>query len=290
MFGGEQIALRDGRRLGVTEFGVPDGRPVLYCHGFPASRLEARLVHEAAMRQGVRLVAIDRPGYGLSDFNPGRRILDWPQDVIEVFDRPALQRFAVLGVSGGAPYALACAVAIPERVTAVGIACGLGTTTIAEDLAYMNAFARFSLAFARATPRLSRLVYSRVGLLLKERPQWVLALLAARMPPADHATLADPGVYAALAASLREAFRQGGEGAAYELTLYAQPWNFSAAGVQMPVYLWHGEQDTTVPVAMGRRMAAFLPGCRAKFYADEGHFSLPVRRMDDIFACLLQHA
>ncbi|MEJ2698283.1 MAG: alpha/beta hydrolase, partial [Desulfuromonadales bacterium] len=78
---GKQVRLPDGRRLGYAEFGDPLGRPVLYFHGFPASRLEARLAHEAALRTGVRLVAADRPGSGLSDFLPERTLSDWPVDV-----------------------------------------------------------------------------------------------------------------------------------------------------------------------------------------------------------------
>src|SRR5688572_28104051 len=122
----DTLTLSDGRKVGIAEFGAPAGRPVVYCHGFPASRLEARLAHEAAKEVGARLIALDRPGYGLSDFQPGRRIGDWPRDVVEAADALGVQRFAMLGVSGGAPYALACAALLPERITALGVVCGLG--------------------------------------------------------------------------------------------------------------------------------------------------------------------
>src|SRR5690348_4059248 len=104
-----RMRLNDGRSVGYAEFGLPTGRPVVYCHGFPASRLEAQFTHSSARKFGARIVALDRPGYGLSTFVPGRQIKDWALDVSEVADALELERFAVLGVSGGAPYALACA-------------------------------------------------------------------------------------------------------------------------------------------------------------------------------------
>ena len=121
-----RIRLADGRRLGYAEYGDPEGKPLFYCHGFPASRLEAALLDPSARKAGVRVVAADRPGCGLSDFQPDRRIGDWPGDVVELAGALGIDRFAVVGVSGGGPYALACARKIPQRLTAAAVVCGLG--------------------------------------------------------------------------------------------------------------------------------------------------------------------
>lgn len=284
-----QLTLRDGRRVGISEFGTPDGRPVLYCHGFPASRLDALLGHEAATRLNVRLIAPDRPGYGLSDFQPRRRIMDWPRDVLELAETLELGRFAVLGISGGAPYAVACAAALTDHVTAVGIVGGLDRLDIGEDVALMNPFARSSFALARKAPALSQLLNRALAPVLRNSPRWILTLLAYQLPPADRQVLSDPRVFAMFANSFREAFRDGGRGAAFDLTLYARPWETEVESIRVPAYLWHGQQDTTVPVAMGRRIAGAVPGCRAEFCPGEGHFSLPVRRMEEILHALMQH-
>ena len=115
------ITLPDGRRLGCAEYGDPDAMPVLYCHGFPSCRLEPSMLPVS----GIRLIALDRPGYGLSDPLPGRTLLDWPRDVAAAADALGLGRFAVAGVSGGAPYAAACAALLKDRVMGLALICGI---------------------------------------------------------------------------------------------------------------------------------------------------------------------
>src|SRR5690606_14168411 len=103
------IALRDGRTLGYAEYGVADGKPVLVFHGSPGTRLQVRAAHRPALARGIRIIAPDRPGLGLSSRLPGRRIADWPDDVCELVDALGIDRCPVIGVSGGGPYAAACA-------------------------------------------------------------------------------------------------------------------------------------------------------------------------------------
>jgi pimeloyl-ACP methyl ester carboxylesterase len=121
----QHFRLLDGRALGYAEYGVPDGAPVLYFHGFPGSRLEAALTEGPATALGARVIALDRPGYGLSDPQLGREIGHWPEDVGQLADHLGLERFAVLGTSGGGPYAMACAARLAERLTHVGLICSL---------------------------------------------------------------------------------------------------------------------------------------------------------------------
>ena len=111
----QTLTLRDGRALGYAEYGDPGGIPGFYFHGHPGSRLEAQLADQAAVETGIRIIALDRPGYGRSDFQPGRRILDWPSDAAEVADQLGIGAVPVLGASGGGPYALACGYVLPER-------------------------------------------------------------------------------------------------------------------------------------------------------------------------------
>src|SRR3954471_10418484 len=120
-----EIRLGDGRTLAYAECGDPDGWPVLGCHGSPSSRLERHVEDpETYRRWGVRLVVPDRPGFGRSEPSPGRRVLDWPGDVAQLLEHLGIARLAVLSLSGGAAYALACAHVLGERVHAVGILGG----------------------------------------------------------------------------------------------------------------------------------------------------------------------
>lgn len=281
------LVLDDGRFMAYGEYGLPDGRPVLYCHGFPASRLEARLAHETAWTLGLRIIAPDRPGYGASDFRPGRTLSDWTRDAAMLLDRLELTRVAVLGVSGGAPYALACGARLGARVRRLGIVCGLGAMQGPETLRELAPAPRVLADFAHRMPRLARLVYGGVlGRLLGRSPRTALAILTQRAPLADRRVLADPTVAGVVMDAFREAFRQGGRGAAWDLTLFTRPWDFELDQVRVPGDLWHGEADTTVPVSMGRRHAAAMPQLETHWFAQEGHFSLPVRHMGSILAAL----
>lgn len=119
--------LPSGRKLGYAEYGLPTGTPIIYQHGFPGSRLEAAYLDRAANRVGARIIAIDRPGFGWSSPVKERTVLSSADDVRSLADHLRLQRFGVMGVSGGGPYALACARALPaDRLRAVSIICGLG--------------------------------------------------------------------------------------------------------------------------------------------------------------------
>jgi pimeloyl-ACP methyl ester carboxylesterase len=288
--GGRRVALPQGRALGVLELGDPRGRPVVYCHGFPGSRLEPVLAGPAAAGAGVRLIAVDRPGYGLSepDPHPDRSLADWPAEVVALAGALDLEHFAVLGVSGGGPYALACARFVPGRLTAVGVVCGLGPLATAVTRRGSPWLGRLVLGLARRAPGLVPPVFGPVAGLMRRHPERLLALLASHVPQRDRDVLERPQVRAALADSMREAVRQGGAGAALDAVLYTRPWGFSLEEIDFPVRLWHGVLDRTAPVAMGERMAAALPACEARFLPDEGHYSLPIARMAEILEVLVE--
>src|SRR5919109_4568041 len=142
---GRTIRLRDGRQVGYAEWGDPGGQPLFYFHGWPGSRLEGRLGDQPAKAKGIRLIALDRPGMGLSDHQPRRRLVDWPDDVIQVAAALGLDRFAVLGISGGGPYAAACAWKLSDRLTGAGIVSGLAPLDVPGVIAGMSRRNRLSL-------------------------------------------------------------------------------------------------------------------------------------------------
>lgn len=287
----QTIRLKDGRQLGFAEAGDPQGRPVMYCHGFPASRLEAALVDHAASARGARIIAPDRPGYGLSDHCPARRITDWPGDVAELADRLKITRFSVLAVSGGAPYGLALLHGLPERIEGAGVVAGLGPVYDPEAVRPMHGPARFGFTSARQAPGLMRLAYGALlGPFMRAWPDIALALLTTSMREADRATLACPDTRATLCASIREALRPGMRGALLDFVLYAHDWGFDPAEIKLPVDFWHGTEDRTVPVRHSRMLAGSLPRAQVIEMPGEGHFSLPIQHAGPILEALLRRA
>jgi len=286
--GQDSIEISTGRRIGLLELGDPDGYPVFYMHGFPASRVEARLVEASLPGSGVRLLALDRPGFGRSDPQPGRTLRDWPHDVAAVADRLGIGRFALLGVSGGGPATLALARWLPDRVRAASVVCGLGPLCEPGLLAAMQWPARCSFGLIRRAPRIARPLFARlVGPLLGRLPELGLRLLSVAAPAADAALFRDPRVRALLAEGVRESFRQGGNGATTEMALLASPWGFSPAELRVPVQFWHGRDDATVPCLHSAFLAERVPGSELRVLPGEGHFSLPIRHVVSILKALL---
>ncbi len=283
------LRLGDGRRLGYATYGAPEGWPVIYFHGFPGSRLEAQLADAVASRMRIRLIAIDRPGFGLSDFKPGRTIFEWSEDVVKIADFENIERFAVIGVSGGGPYAAARAFTIPHRLSAAAIVSALGPLDTDNDphRTIRNTHLIFSLA--RRLPWLSRALLWRVARQVRRNPETALEIMigALPLPIADQAVLAKPEVKTTLKENIAAAFRNGSRGAACELLLYTRPWGFALRDIAMRVDLWHGEEDSLVPFAMAQYQASAIPNCRAIFCPDEGHYSLPINHMQDILSGLL---
>lgn len=270
------LHLCDGRTLGYTIYGKPTGSPLLY---FGSSRLEAGILARSAELAGIRLIGIDRPGMGRSAFQENRRLLDWPADVIEVADHLQLDRFAVVGTSGGGPYALACAYAIPDRLTACGIISGVGPIRV------------------RFYQRLPWLLIPMMWVMSRffrneEQARSSLMRFTRSWPEPDRNSLLAPSIRDLWATSLAEAFRQGARGLTYD-TLLAEgrPWGFKLEDIAFPrVYLWHGEQDQDVPIAMGRAVADQLASCKATFYPEEGHLSVIVNHWEEIVTTLMAGA
>jgi pimeloyl-ACP methyl ester carboxylesterase len=282
------LRLPDGRQLASSEYGDPAGRPVVYCHGFPSSRHEALLLHDNAVAEGARVIAIDRPGYGESDYQPGRAILDWPADVAAVADQLELERFSVMGVSGGGPYALACAARIPERLSGCALVCALGPIYLDELLATMHWAPRNQLTMARSAPILSHIVFGALTAgILAYWPQTVETFRALSAPEVDRRELERGPVRSILNTTIRDAAKSGARGARQDLMLYTRAWGILFEEIRFPVQLWHGEADGTVPVAHTRWYAARLPQVTANYPANEGHFSLPLRRSAEILRALL---
>jgi pimeloyl-ACP methyl ester carboxylesterase len=279
------IQIADRRRLGYAEFGDPHGKPVFYFHGFPGSRLEAEVVARDAERLGLHLVSVDRPGMGLSSFQPQRRILDWPEDIRKLGDELGFERFSVIGLSGGAPYAAACAYIIGERLENCILVSGLASPEL--GLEGMNPTNRYLIYLVRIVPLwFLRFVLWYLGGRYRENPQGVAHLLnwyRSGSNVADLAILDDEKMGKLLIEAALEGFLQGTKGVAWDAKLIFKNWGFSVKDITFEhMYLWHGEQDDLLPVAMAKRMAAAIPHCKAHYSAGEGHLSLAYNQLEAI--------
>jgi pimeloyl-ACP methyl ester carboxylesterase len=220
----------------------------------------------------------------VSTFLPGRRVVDWPADLAELADALGLARFAVAGFSGAGPYLAACAAALPARITTAGFVGCVGPLDLPGAADGLSWSRRAVFAAARRMPW--RLAAALAAAAPRPEPERLLRAMTADAPDCDRAVLARPEVWSRLVAMTAEAIRPGLRGFALELALAAAPWGVRLSEVACPTYLWQGCQDRAAPEGMGRALAAALPGCRAHFLADAGHF-LGIDRWGEILTALL---
>ena len=248
-----KVSLPDGRTLAYAEYGDPTGYPLVWCHGNPGSRREADLLDPTLLqRLGVRAIVPDRPGIGLSTWRAQRKLNEWPTDLAALTAAINIERFALVGISAGAPYALACARAMPHRITRAGIISGLGPLDVLDAAARRKQSAQYFV-----------------------------------LPPADQRALSEPRTRQSFLNMLHEALRQGTRGMAWDAVLVAHPWGFDLRNITLPVYLWHGDADLNAPLAMGGAMAEQLPHSYFHILPGEGHFSAVVRHMPSILQTLV---
>lgn len=261
----------DGRRLSYTEWGDPAGRPVLEFRGLPSSRWGDAIDLAVLARAGVRRITVDRPGVGFSDPQLGRTLLDWPADVRALADTLGVGTFAVLGTSGGGPYAAACAVALHDRVSRAVLVSGLGPLDRSEALRGMNRGEAATMILARRAPMLAQCIVGAAVAAERLRPGTVYKGLLKALPEVDRRVAAQPRVRASLADSYALAFRQGVRGQVHDWAIIASPWVFRPEDIDVPVQLYHGGLDDRVPSHHARDLAARIPHCQLTEYPDEGH-------------------
>lgn len=261
------VRLADGRVIAVEEYGDPAGPPVLYFHGWPASRLEAGLIPDLP----VRLLSLDRPGYGRSTPHRGRTLLDWPRDVAAVADRLGLPRVHVVGLSGGGPYAAACALALPDRVLGAALVCPVppphGVHPRAPGVGHLFRLGRH--------PVLADRLFSVLRPLLRRRIITPRTLVGGSLPPSDRACLT-PALMAGLGRAWREGIGRSVQGALSDAGIYAQDWGVPFGDIRVPVSVWYGADDSMIPLHALAPLEA-IPGMTLHVVPDEGHYSLAVR-------------
>jgi pimeloyl-ACP methyl ester carboxylesterase len=265
------IALSDGRRLAYSEVGDPTGVPIMHQHGMPGSRLDHEGEPEFYRLLGVRVITADRPGYGLSDPHPHRRLLDWPSDVAQLADNLGLSRFGITGLSGGGIYALACAAMIPERVTEVVVAGCPGPMQRPGALADMRFMTRAGVWLGSKAPWLLESGARLLARPVRRHPRFFVDHFNDGIPAVDRYWLSLPSVNSEAVETLREAMRPGVGGYVQDLRVLAGPWGLSLGDIRVPVSLWHGEEDSVIPLSHGRYLAGAIPTATLRICPGEGH-------------------
>jgi len=268
------VELDAGRRVGVACYGVPDGVPILGLHGAPASRLMFDVSHQIAVQLGATIYAADRPNYGLTQG-------DWAVDLEaradfyrQVADKLGLSRFHVIGISGGAPYAVALAAMLGDRVRGLALVSPMGPVAdcVAENAAkvhplqrrffldipkhewFLRAYARTAAAAFRAAPRTFTEAFAR------------------SLSPSDRAALEPASVRNSLIRMTEEAVRQGSAGGVEDLIIFSRAWNVDFDKVSARSVLWQGSDDRIVPAAVSLELGRRLPGCDIRSLPGQGHF------------------
>lgn len=283
--GTQALQLADGRRLAYCERGPADAPAVVVFHGLPGSRFQQAPEVEGRPAPPARLVHFDRPGFGLSDPRPGGSLLDVADDVARLADHLGLERFRVLGVSGGGPFALACAARLGERVAAVAVAAGVGLPGSHATAA--RADIRFAFRTARVLPAVLALPFGVLARLARRHPARYLDTFRASLLEVDRAVVDAPGRSAMLLADAQESVRQGTAALIADLRRLTRPWPFHPAAVRCPAGFWYGSADPVVPVAAGRALAGAVAGARFEVLDGAGHFFV-LERWPEILAWLLR--
>jgi pimeloyl-ACP methyl ester carboxylesterase len=280
----QTIKLKDGRTLGFAEYGDKKGKPVIYLHGWPATRLNAAIYDSLANKLHVHVIAPDRPGFGLSDFKKDRKMLDWPDDIIELANHFKIKKFAVMGVSGGGPYAAVCAYKIPKRLTNVGIVVGLGPIRGPESLRGVMWMGKIGWLNFHKHPWIAK--GSAFLQSIKTRYNFFPGLNRYFWSKEDRKLLADPLLGNRLTETMRDAFRTGYKGPELDLKLYTDDWGFDLTGIRANVYLWYGDKDQCASPAMGEYYAEVIPKSKLIMYQGEGHL-VSITHATEIFKTLL---
>lgn len=265
------LKLHDGRLLGYAEYGDPEGSPLLFMHDWPGSRFDGKPWSNEAAALHLRLIVIERPGYGLSDYSVKHTIATWPNDLAEAATLLGLPRFALLGLSAGGPFALSAGAHMPERISWLGVANCIGPVDVPGATDGMNFTDRLVLRLASHARWTLALPMGITGFLARRMPGMLAGQLKGSFPASDKTLFERKDVREPLLQSLAEAFRHGSKGAVEEGGLLANDWGFELNTVALPVHLWHGEEDRNAPAAMGHYLAEQLPQCEATFMPGAGH-------------------
>lgn len=290
--GTPQFSVWEGRKVAWLERGSADGFPVFYAHGNPGSHLELLFLDKKAKEYGVRLIVIDRPGLGQSDYIADYDLLDFASDIERLADEKGINNFGLLGWSSGGPPVLAVAHQLPERALfAISIS---GYTNFGEFKDAREMMKRHDLRgpeLSKERPTLFKQAVKLVRWTDITLPNFYMKMAEEEMGRYDRAILDDKQVADIFMRNQEEALQQGVKGTIQDLEVQWAPWGFSLTEIGIPVYIFQGQKDTFVPWKFAEHMAHTIPNAKLYLKPDAGHL-IPLDPIfqDEIFSIILKYA
>lgn len=266
------ITLPDGRALGYRQFGDPSGMPVIALHGTPGSRLKFSGSHTAALANGLRLIAVDRWGYGLSDAPRGRLSLaDYGADITALSNQLNLDRVHIVGVSGGGPYAAACATTLGQRARSLALVAPVGPMRGPFAVPGMSRFHQLCFHVIPRVPGATRAAFGLFRSGLARAPNWTMAVAMSRAAPIDQLAMRDVAIRSRLTKTFALGLARSLQGPQLDMTLFSQDWKLPLAAITAPTKCWIGLADLNVPLGPGRALARAIPGAELVEIPAAGH-------------------
>jgi pimeloyl-ACP methyl ester carboxylesterase len=280
MIGQSLIKLSDGRHISFFEYGAENGIPVFYFHGFPGSHLDTEIFlgNDIAKKFNLRIIACDRPGYGDSESDLDRSLLDWPDDIVAIADHLNLDKFSVFGYSGGGPYALACAYEIPDYLDKVVVISGMGPFD--ADLAKKG----MAMFIPKLPGFFQNVILNGMAKTVIDDPGKLITNMNKNIPDCDKEVMKDPRMNDAFISSIKEAFKQSSAGAKTDAVIYKDEWGFELEEIHQPIHLWHGEDDLNIKIETAEYVSGKLPNCSFESFPGHGHISLMAQYNEKILS------
>lgn len=267
------VILQNGLRLGYAEYGDMHGLPVFYFTGGNSSRIEGMWFKEAVSQRGIRLIVPDRPGFGLSEFQVNRQLLNWPDDVTELADALSIDEFSVFGLSGGGPHVLAVLYKMSDRIKRAAVVSGTAPPEMPDLCEGMWLPVRLIFITAKYLPRINRILLSQMASFYSDYEQMITRMSQFLPSPDVELINNSPRIMEVFANAAQEAHRNGIDGDAWEWRLYVNNWGFGLDSIPLEVFLLYGIYDRQVPIGMGRYLAESIPRAKLVEVEDGGHFS-----------------
>ena len=283
------ITLCNGSRLCYAEYGADNGSPLLYFHGWPSSRLQARTLDLLGKELGLTIYAPDRPGMGQSEHIQKRTLEDFPGFMSDFLAQIGIyEKVHLLGISGGGPYALATACALNGQIASTSIVSGAPPLADFQNTKGMNGTYRMLLKLRPFLPALIKpaIPFTKwaASKTYADPPlSWFVQTLA----PADKKLFLEDKATLFALDSFREAFINDAPGIITDADTYSAPWNLDYSHISHPVHFWHGTADRNLPFYMAEHLAAQIPNSIPHWLRDEGHYSVPIQYSREILQAVL---
>ncbi len=279
------VILNDKRKLGYSEYGIKDGYPIIYCHGSQSSRLEMHYDLSFAVNNKLRIISMDRPGHGDSDFNPNGSILSFANDTNQLIEKLGIKEFSVLGMSAGAPFAMGIANLLKQKTKKLGIVSGFAPINNETNKA-LSKEVSVLLKMAKSFPIFLKLMLKIQHRQLKKNPKSALKNFLKIMSAPDQEILKNESVMNIIERMFKEAFKNGSKGVYYEISkILVQDWKFQMSDIRIPTFIWHGSDDNNVPKEWAMMTNKEIQNSQLKIFPNEGHLII-FKNAEEIFTTL----